>query len=1425
MRIEMRNLLLTSRFIRTALFGAATMLSVAACGDEPCWNPVAYAKGECLFLPPALTGYEGVTEEDVAVEVSLATETALEEEWTFDIVENGANGTATITGTTLSYVPARDFFGTDEVKVRAKNENGVSPNATVTIEVTPVPDAPTASDDTAEGDEDNAIAIIPLDNDSDADGDTLSVTAVETPAHGTVVIESDGTLTYTPDADYNGTDEFGYTIADPSGLEATARITVTVHPVNDAPRMSGGDTTTAEETPVDIGAFLAAVDPEGDAITWSIDQAPAHGTLVGTLPDVDYVPATDYNGGDTVVVRAEDGAGAFSTATVTITITGVNDAPVAVDDSLTVNEDTPGNVVAAANDTDVDGDSLTVSSVGSPTNGSAVLEANGSITYTPDADYNGSDSFTYTVSDGNGGTDTGTVNVTINAVNDAPRFTAADSLPAPSTNEDTALGLQSWVTAIDVEGDTITYSVDQAPASGTLTGTWPNVTYTPDADFNGSDTFIARAVDQHGAPATKSFTILVTAVNDNPVAVDDSLTIDEDQSGNLNPAGNDTDVDGDSLTVTSVSTPSKGTAVLEADGSVTYTPDADVNGSDSFTYTVSDGNGGSDTGTVNITINPVNDTPVLYPPVVTTSEDTPFAMGSALATFAHDADGDTLIWVKGSDPAHGIVTGTGPDWTYTPSADFHGTDTFNIRVEDPSGATSSYRSVEIQVTSVNDTPVAYPQTVTVDEDTPVGITLGGSDADGDLLTYEIGTGPATGTLTGTGNSRTYTPDENVDTDDSFTYRVVDPSGAFSDWETITIDVTPINDLPYARTATYSVGHGKSVAITLEAVDPDSVSLTYNIATPAHGALTGTAPNLTYTADSGYVGMEVLSFTASDAEGPGPAGAIHIDVTNEAPTVQNHAFAAVGNTRLKVAPSAPVDADWQVEATGSLLDGASDSDGGPVALSVATGTFTTTGGGSVTIAADGSFTYDPPVGERTSDTFTYTVGDGADTSTGTVTINMSGLVWYVDPTGAGNKGTSTEPFASISSLEGWSPTADGDVVYLAPTGTHTGSANFGSYTKKNMRILGGTVSLEVGGHVLAAAGATRTVIDGLGAAYIIKPGDDFEVRGLELTNAQNAIAAEFRSGLIVLSDLKITNTSKDGIYILNHYGELIVENSDLQGGSSSYAPLYIAQPTSGSATIENNVFNNPAASYGLSVGNAYDNGFSVTVTENTFHPVNGNPVMIGLSQVDGAEVVFMNNQVSNTSSGAILNVQLGGGTALIQGNTLTDSGNSYWGGMMFNLGSKGPIDLQVHNNTISGLSSTTSSGIYVSPWDSIVTGNFTGNTLTSSGATQAFDISNLGTTTASWRLKGNSVAGFQSAFEFYSQDLAGGCYDMGGSGGDMNTFTGITTPAVIERRAGSQLSFVQADLATLSAENDSIPIHVWLGPVREEPTWGVGSCPM
>ena len=407
-------------------------------------------------------------------------------------------------------LPVRVTDGVLNISFRSNVDNAKVSAIKVTAQKSPAqPPAnqlPVAANDTATTPEGTAVTIGVLENDTDPDNNPLTVTSVTPAANGTVV-PAGTAVTYTPKANFHGSDTFTYTVSDGKGGTATGTVTVTVVPVNSAPVARNSALTTAEDTVA--SGTLSATDADGDALTYHLVTQGSKGTATlsnATAGAYTYKPKPNATGTDTVAFQVSDGTVNSAVATVTVTITPVNDAPVAAADTATTKEDMAVTIPVLANDTDVDGNTLTVASVTPAANGTAA-PAGTAVTYTPKANFHGTDTFTYTVSDGSGGSAIGTVTITVTPVNDTP-VAHNSTLTAKKTGASGTLG------ATDVDKDALTYSIVTKGSKGTVTLTNAATgvyTYTPQPKATGTDTFTFQASDGTAKSNVATVTVTITA--------------------------------------------------------------------------------------------------------------------------------------------------------------------------------------------------------------------------------------------------------------------------------------------------------------------------------------------------------------------------------------------------------------------------------------------------------------------------------------------------------------------------------------------------------------------------------------------------------------------------------------------------------------------------------------------------------------------------------------------------------------------------------------------------------------------------------------------------------------------------------------------------------------------------------------------------
>ena len=674
--------------------------------------------------------------------------------------------------------------------------------------------------------------------------------------------------------------------------------------------------------------------------------------------------------------------------------------PVVQDIDLSVDEDNAINITLTG--FDPEGESITFSIVDDTDNATLTLNGN-VVNYAPNAHFNGTDIFTYKANDGTSDSNTGTVTISVNAVDDEPNTIDVTA----TTDEDNTVDVS--LSAEEYDGDNYSFAIITDVSNGTTSLNGSTVTYTPNQDFNGEDSFTFEATDDTGRTINvATATITVNAVNDAPVANDITNQVtDENRMMQLDITLDATDVDGDALTYNITST-NNGSATIN-DNIATYVPNQDWNGEDTFTYVANDGALDSNAATVTITVNAVDDPPTTPSKatgqIITLNEDTPTQFNITY----EDVDGDAAEFEYYQGAIAGTITidsvnDNGVTVTYSPTENWNGADSsYEYRFKTVGTEIySNIGAIFVDVLAVDDAPVVVDSTFVIDEDQVIDITLTASDVDDeDLFTWAGQSGPSNGTVvildanSSATASKTYryTPNTNYNGNDSFTYYATNQNAQISNTATISFTINPVNDGPIANNLDMTVDEdssGSTIAIKGDdngATDPESDAITYSIVTlPSHGSIYNDAgggqpdgdalaagDELTsfftiYNPNANYNGTDTFTFKGNDGSLDGNIATVTITVnpTNDPPTAEDISVVTRENVAI----------DFSGNGT--------DIDPG------ATLTYTITSqptNGTITSGNNINFVYQPNVGYLGTDSASYVANDG-ETNSNNANINIT-----------------------------------------------------------------------------------------------------------------------------------------------------------------------------------------------------------------------------------------------------------------------------------------------------------------------------------------------------------------------------------------------------------------------------------------------------
>jgi hypothetical protein len=866
-------------------------------------------------------------------------------------------GTAQVSDGKITYTAPAGFSGTARFSYTVRDEDGRTATAAVEVEVANA--APVAAAETAHTEHGTAVVVDPAGHSTDPNGDTLTVTGTTTPAHGTVILNGDGTLTYTPESGFRGTDTFEFTVSDG---RASVTDTVTVTVANAAPVARTDAFTVSSNAPTTLDVLGNDTDPNSDALTVTIDTAPADGgaTVVGGA--VEYQAHDGFHGTDTFRYTIDDGHG--GTAQATVTVVAVDMPPRAHPDAAGTGTDSPVTISVLANDTDPNGDVLTMTATTAPAHGTIVATPDGVVTYTPETGFCGTDLFTYTVADPAGNTDAAAVvvsvaNVAPNAIGD--RFTVRSGKAVTLT-----------VLANDTDpntGQVLSVLRAATPSHGTAEVTDGVLTYIATQGYAGTDSFDYVLTDDLGATDTAVVTVTVSAV---PVAFPDSASTAPGTPVDIDVTANDTDPDGDLLAIARTTSPAHGQVTVNPSRVIRYSPEPTFHGVDTFTYTVEDAAGDTDVETVTVVVG--NAAPIAVADVAAV-ESGRYVDVDVLGNDSDPNADQTLAVTTVGDPGHGTAAASGDGIRYTPAKNFTGVDRFTYTIGDGDGGRAT---ATVTVTVTDHRPVSVPDRANTPYQRTIAIPVLDNDVDpdGTLAVVSVGT-PGDGTATIDGDQVVYTPSEGFSGVDTFDYSTRDALGQ-SAGATVTVTVSPAPHAPDEEAATEP---DQPVVIPLPTVDENGIDITVtSVGLPQHGTVRLNADGtFTYTPDPGFVGTDSFTYEAVDADGNRTTGTITVTVAG-----------------VDAAPDAVKDR-YTVEAGGMLSFDPTSNDSDPNGGTLTILKISKPDRGTVT--RDGrTVTYVAPTGFTGTETLAYTIQDvNGSTAQATIAIRVTAAVTVELPT--------------------------------------------------------------------------------------------------------------------------------------------------------------------------------------------------------------------------------------------------------------------------------------------------------------------------------------------------------------------------------------------------------------------------------------------
>ena len=792
---------------------------------------------------------------------------------------------------------------------------------------------------------------------------------------------------------------------------------------NRAPVAVNDNASTPKNVAVTVPVLANDSDPDGDALT-IVSVAPTNGLASISGTNVVFTPTNNFLGTAIVGYTITDGFGGTNTALIFVTVT--NRPPLAVNDSTNTPENIAVTVHVLVNDSDPDGDPLTIVSV-SPTNGTARISGT-DVLFTPATNFVGTATVGYAITDGFGGTNSALITV---SVTNRPPVANPDTF---SITENTSNSLPVLVNDVIVTPGGTLSIVSVNPTNGMASVSGTNIAFVPATNFLGTATIGYTITD--GIGGTNTSLVTVTVTNIPPLANPDVYSMAENTTNTLTPVTNDVvRTPGGTLTIVSVS-PTNGTATIVSGTNVTFTPTLNFRGTATIGYTITDGNGG--TNGALITISVTNRPPSANPDSYAITENTTNTL-TPLVNDTLRTTGGTLSIVAVS-PTNGTATISGTNVIFTPTLNFLGTATVGYTITDGVGGTNTSL---ITVTVTNIPPLANPDAYSLAENTTNTFNPVTNDVvrttGGVLSIISVSATNGTATLVG-GTNVTFTPTLNFLGTATIGYTIIDGIGG-TNTSLITISVT--NRPPVANPDTYSITENTTNNLPVlinDVVVTLGGTLSLVSVNPTNGTATISGTNIVFTPTLDFLGTATIGYTITDSIGGTNTSFVTVTVTNIPPLANPDTYTMAENTTNTLTPL--------------VNDVVRTPDGSLVVISVAptNGTATVVGGTNVTFAPTLNFTGTATIG--------YTITDGiGGTNTSLITVTVTNIPPLANPdvySMAENTTNTLTPLVndvvrttggvlnivSVSPTNGTATIVDGTNVTFTPTLNFTGTATIG-----------------------------------------------------------------------------------------------------------------------------------------------------------------------------------------------------------------------------------------------------------------------------------------------------------------------------------------------------------------------------------------------